>query len=169
MATGKSEQRTFFKREIVLEAILFLLQIQWVCFRPPLAAYFNLQLRKEIKVRTTGPTNYGLFFEWAFKDCFTAVHGHTWWFHANCFDCVEVLLLFSLYKPHQSCRNFRDPCLFSSSFENLFPLKMTYSQTDSNACMILFHLISVFFRQVWIFKLMISLGTLLKRFVAICK
>lgn len=36
---------------------------------------------------------------------------------------------------------------FLPLFENLFPLKTTYSQTDSNACMILFHLISVFFRE----------------------
>lgn len=49
--------------------------------------------------------------------------------------CYRLIATFSFRTP-QSCRNFRDPRLFSSSFENLFPLKMTYSQTDSNACMI---------------------------------
>lgn len=92
-------KKTFFKRRIVLEAILFLLRIQWVCFQPPLAAYFNLQLRREIKVRTTGPTNYGLFFRLSFQRLFCAAHGHTWWSHADRFDCVTVLSLLSLYEP----------------------------------------------------------------------
>lgn len=51
MAVWNSKKKTFFKREIVFEAILLLLRIQWVCFWPPLAAYFNLQLRREIKSR----------------------------------------------------------------------------------------------------------------------
>lgn len=51
MAVWNSKKKTFFKREIVFEAILLLLRIQWVCVWPPLAAYFNLQLRREIKSR----------------------------------------------------------------------------------------------------------------------
>lgn len=59
----QQEENSLQTRDCIRGNLVFIANRVGFCFRPPLAAYFNLQLRREIKVRTTGPTNYGLFFE----------------------------------------------------------------------------------------------------------